>query len=305
MATQKDNLLRTRMQQQPLLLLMVLLFLVFLSSLLGALFTQLLSNMVGVDYQTAINTIVEQNTLSKRNFLRSATILNQLMTFLLPTLIVIWMAYASQFNKELRLQLPSNIVLVALGILFLFATFPVAQWLFSINKTLPLPASAIALEEKLSELSKALLVMESPWELVFNVLTIALVPAVCEELLFRGVLQQQLSKWMNQPILAIWIAAFIFSAIHGQFQGFLPRLLLGAALGYLLFWTQNLWIPIIAHFFNNAIQILVAYSRTDLLENSELIQDQSIPLLVVAVSSIFVVYLGFSIKKISRHKLGG
>ncbi len=300
-----SNTFRARMQEQPLLLLMVLLLMVFFCNLVSALVIQGITNVLLLDYQAILQNISTENTLSKRNLLRSITIFNQLMTFLVPSALVMWMAYPTRWKNELCLNRSSNAVIILLGVLFLFATFPLAQGVFSINKSLPLPTSVVELEEKINLLSKALLVMESPWELVFNIITIAVIPAIGEELLFRGVLQQQFARWLKKPVLALWLAAFIFSAIHGQFLGFLPRLLLGAALGYLLLWTQNLWIPIIAHFFNNAIQILVAYFRTDLLESVKLAQEPTIPLFLMVVSSIFVLYLGFMIKKLSRHKLGG
>lgn len=63
----------------------------------------------------------------------------------------------------------------------------------------------------------------------------------------------------KNPHVAIWIAAFIFSAIHFQFFGFVPRMLLGALFGYLYYWSGNLWIPMLAHFFNNGIQIVAMY----------------------------------------------
>jgi len=97
------------------------------------------------------------------------------------------------------------------------------------------------------------------YELLLNLVVIALLPALGEELIFRGIIQQKLAASWQQPQLAIWATAIIFSSIHLQFQGFFPRVLLGAALGYLFMWTRNLWIPIFAHFVFNASQILVQY----------------------------------------------
>jgi len=82
-------------------------------------------------------------------------------------------------------------------------------------------------------------------EVVINLLVIAILPALGEELVFRGVIQQKIAEQISVHG-AIWLTAILFSTIHLQFQGFLPRMLLGAVLGYLFFWSKNLWIPIFA-----------------------------------------------------------
>jgi hypothetical protein len=92
------------------------------------------------------------------------------------------------------------------------------------------------------------------------VFLIAFIPALGEELFFRGALQQIFQNKKN-AIMAIWLTAFIFSAIHFQFYGFVPRFLLGAFFGYLLVWSGNLWLPVLAHFANNAIAIVFYYLK--------------------------------------------
>ena len=106
---------------------------------------------------------------------------------------------------------------------------------------------------------KGLLVYDNSIELIFNILVIALVPALGEEMIFRGWIQRQLMRIINRPHVAIWASAAIFSAIHFQFLGFLPRLLLGVLLGYLYFWTGSLWVSIFAHFLNNGLQVIAQY----------------------------------------------
>jgi len=89
-----------------------------------------------------------------------------------------------------------------------------------------------------------------------------LLPAFGEELFFRSALQGLFSRTMNVK-LAVWIAAIIFSAIHFQFYGFVPRMLLGAFFGYLLAWSENLWLPILAHFANNVLAVIFFYLKTN------------------------------------------
>ncbi len=96
-------------------------------------------------------------------------------------------------------------------------------------------------------------------DLLINLLLVAFLAALVEEVFFRGALQQLLSKWFNNGHVAVWISAFIFSAIHLQFFGFVPRFIMGAILGYLFFYTNNLWVPILYHFANNAIVVIINF----------------------------------------------
>ena len=101
--------------------------------------------------------------------------------------------------------------------------------------------------------------------LIINLLLMALLPAIAEELTFRGVLQRLFeakgdeAKGEKIPHLAIWCSAILFSAIHLQFYGFVPRMLMGALFGYMLVWTGSLWIPILMHFTNNAMAVLLYF----------------------------------------------
>ena len=103
--------------------------------------------------------------------------------------------------------------------------------------------------------------------LIINILLMALLPAVAEELTFRGVLQRLIQTQTHEAInregkrvhLAIWCTAILFSAIHMQFYGFLPRMLMGALFGYALVWTGSLWIPILMHFTNNAMAVILYF----------------------------------------------
>ncbi len=114
-------------------------------------------------------------------------------------------------------------------------------------------------EEELRALTERLTRFESVGGLLAGVFVIAVLPAVGEELVFRGIVQRRLYTLVSNPHAAIWIAALVFSAIHVQFFGFFPRLLLGALFGYLYHWSGNLWYPIFAHFVNNGFTLLMLY----------------------------------------------
>jgi membrane protease YdiL (CAAX protease family) len=100
---------------------------------------------------------------------------------------------------------------------------------------------------------------ESKAELMIALLVIAVLPAIGEELVFRGLIQNELNKLTKNVHIAIWLSAILFSAFHLQFFGFLPRVLLGALFGYLYYWSGNLTMAILAHFTNNAVAIMSLY----------------------------------------------
>ena len=116
-----------------------------------------------------------------------------------------------------------------------------------------------AAEDRAADMTKYMTTFESTGSFLLGLLVIAVIPAIGEEIVFRGFIQRQLAAGLGQPHLAIWISAILFSAIHLQFFGFVPRMLLGALFGYLYYWSGNITIPITAHFVNNASQVVVLY----------------------------------------------
>jgi membrane protease YdiL (CAAX protease family) len=113
-------------------------------------------------------------------------------------------------------------------------------------------------EHQNSEITKAMLSSTTIAGLLFNLIVIAIVPGMVEELFFRGALQNLLHEGFKNKHIAIWTSAIIFSAVHMEFLGFVPRLLMGAMLGYLYVYTENIWVNILAHLLNNGISV-VAY----------------------------------------------
>ncbi len=150
--------------------------------------------------------------------------------------------------------------------LFLFVCGPLMQLLAKWNADLSLPSSLQALERwmKAQEESMALLteqvVMVDDLSFLFlNLVVMAVLPAIAEEFYFRGSLMHIVQRMVQNNHLTVWITAIVFSAIHLQFYGFFPRLMLGVFFGYMLVWTQNIWIPVLGHFINNASVTIMAY----------------------------------------------
>lgn len=118
---------------------------------------------------------------------------------------------------------------------------------------------ARAQETKAEVLTKFFTTFNSTGDFLFGVVVIALLPAIGEELVFRGMLQPEIYRASGNHHAAIWVSAIIFSAFHMQFFGFVPRMLLGALFGYLYVWSGNLLFPMIAHFVNNGFSVLMMY----------------------------------------------
>lgn len=148
---------------------------------------------------------------------------------------------------------------------FAVAALPLISMLAEWNKGMELPSFLASVEEIMRQMEESALAMTEKFlntssfgMMIVNLFVMALLPAVCEEMMFRGWLQRVLGNRLNYHV-AIWVSAFIFSAIHFQFYGFVPRMIIGAALGYLYCYTGSLWASIIAHFTNNAAAVITAF----------------------------------------------
>ncbi|RPD46124.1 CPBP family intramembrane metalloprotease [Hymenobacter sediminis] len=143
--------------------------------------------------------------------------------------------------------------------LLIIVSLPAMSVLLSWNASWDLPEWMLMKEEQAKETLKVLTNFSSPLRFVIGVVVMAVVPAVSEELFFRGVLQRNLVQWAGRHA-GIWLAAAIFSAIHFQFLGFVPRFVLGLVLGYLYEWSGNIVVPMAAHFAQNAFQLVLLYN---------------------------------------------
>ncbi|MEZ4983369.1 MAG: type II CAAX endopeptidase family protein [Saprospiraceae bacterium] len=256
---EKDPVFNVTPEPIPALVLTFLLFALIAGALFGSLAGMGIASLAGHDLQSYISNFTDEEALGTRNLVRCITLLNHLFTFLIPALFVAWYFYKKEWFSFLKINKSPAFQNAMLATVLIIVAFPFAQLTYWINAQVPLPDALSSIEDSTAGLIKGLLVMNGPMELIFNLLIIAVLPAIGEELIFRGLIQQTLEKWMQNPIKAIWVAAFIFSFIHFQFEGFLPRMVLGAVLGYLFYWTKNLWIPILAHGVNNGVQVLAAY----------------------------------------------
>jgi membrane protease YdiL (CAAX protease family) len=231
----------------------------------------------------------------------------ELSLFLIPSIIL---AQILKKGNERYLKLgwspaPLNVILI---ILLVILSIPLISYTGILNSRLELPQQFSAIqgwmkseEEKASRLTAILVTSSGVVTLCINVFFMAIVPAFCEELLFRGTFQPLLSETLRSSHAGIWITAIIFSSIHLQFFGFIPRLILGLVFGYLFYWTGNLWYSIIAHFINNFVSVIVVYFYGWKTLSDQMVRDSrgnpAFPLTTVILSAVILVYFWNEFRK--------
>lgn len=255
-------------------------------------------------------TVINKGITSNPDTMRIIQLISAIGTFLLPALILAWLC-SNQPKKYLSIgKIPTIEVflLTFLSVLLLNPAISLTGWL---NQQMELPTFMSGIENwmraqegEAEKLTRLLLSEKGISALIANLLVVALAAGITEEFLFRGALQRILGKWSPNHHLVIWISASIFSAFHMQFYGFLPRMLLGAYFGYLLYWSRNIWIPVFAHFTNNALAI-ICMSDEQLNQNEfvtgEITTPNLLPYAAMAIFSLTLFYFcGKKIKEATR-----
>lgn len=186
----------------------------------------------------------------------------QLLMFLLPALLFSLLFYGSPLFCLKTEKRAKEWVLGLLAVLMLVLMLPLCDRLTIWNQQFdfgPLEHGFRAVASQSQAATDRLLSLPGAGDLLLQLIILALVPAVCEELFFRGCLQQVLCGWMRSKHLAIAIAAAVFALAHGDAYGILPRLLLGLLLGYVFFYSGSIIASMCAHFFNNAVIVVIYY----------------------------------------------
>ena len=205
--------------------------------------------------------------------LQSVQFITAVFTFLLPAFATAW--FCTPHPKAyLSIRTFPDFRLLAIICLATLLLSPMVSLTGYFNAQIHLPESMATIEawikstEEITEaLIQKLITEKGVVAFIINFFIIAVVTGVSEEFLFRGALLHIVLQKIKNHHIAIWIVAILFSAIHLQFYGFIPRTLLGAYLGYLVYWTKNIWVPVFAHFFHNALAFIGMSSDT-LKENA-------------------------------------
>ncbi len=251
---------------RPFTKILLVLFLMLTSYLilfgLGILFAWPIFKVSPAEVLTIIE---ERNAQDHIELMKFLQVLYSIGLFLIPALLAGFLIQKDAWNFLAANRSP-NIAVTIIVILLIVFSIPWINYLGYLNEQLSLPYRWTDLMDRIRqsdedswELMKSYLSANNIWGLLFNLFMIALIPAIGEEFLFRGILQRIFREWFNNPHIAVWLAAILFSLAHYQFLGFMPRIILGALFGYIFLWTHNIWLPVVAHFINNTVGVVYYY----------------------------------------------
>lgn len=191
--------------------------------------------------------------------------MQDILAFILPAVVTMAIIYRRPFHVMGLDRAPSWLA-ITIVIVFYVISLPAMNWLVEMNKAMSLPSwmagieqAMRAAEDSAAEVTQEMLNINSVGQLILCVLVVGVMAGLSEEMLFRGALLRTMQDSRLGNHAVVWITAFLFSALHMQFYGFVPRMLLGVWLGYLFVWTGSLWVPIIAHTLNNSTVVLMSY----------------------------------------------
>jgi len=249
-----------RIRQFAVKELLLFLLVVTIFVLLGSALAVGLASMLGIeDMQVLLGDISADTPKETLESVQLILMVSQLFTFLLPGVVFAVLYYRKNWLKRTLLSRAPSTDNISWGFGLLMLTFVAMQLVYWLNKQIPLPDSLKAAEDTSQALIQAMITLDSPMALPMNLLVMALLPAIGEELIFRGLLQRIAVRLTANVHAGIWISATLFSLMHWQFEGFFVRQLLGALFGYLLYWSGSLWLPILVHFVFNGLQIVGQY----------------------------------------------
>ena len=242
------------------------------------------------------------------NSLRFMQISSQLFTFVFPPIAYAFLV-KNEPVKALGLK-ESNILWLLIGTAMIFAIMPFNSIISEWNANLTLPDSMSRLEylmkqmqESATEMIEKFVSVDTIGGLILNLFMIAGLAALGEELLFRSIIQTSLIKICKNAHIGILIASAIFSFIHLEFYGFVPRLILGMLLGYMFYFSGSIWIPMLMHFLNNGTVVLIYFLNNKGITNINVdtFGQTSIPILILSIIAMIVLFL-FSIKYSDKER---
>lgn len=243
--------------------------------------------------------------------LKLIQLLSAIGLFVVPPIVYAFLVSKKQPFVSLGLVSWKPIALIGLVFVLMFIITPFLSWLIEWNAQIEFPDFLYAIEEwmrrkelEAGEITNLFLNMDDTPQFMYIFFIIAIIPAVGEELLFRGVLQKILVSWTKNAHWGIWITAFLFSALHMQFYGFFPRMLLGGMFGYLFLWSKSLWLPIFAHFINNGSVVIASYFYQGSLDEAEILDfaDSEYNYYFYTLSILLSLLVLIIIKKTSKPK---
>lgn len=264
------------------------LFIWFGFYIMGMVFIQIFVAFSGFpDFSKILNGITQGEYLEYLDTLKVLQLILHLFQYIIPALVFLFLYHKRTALKTVYANQAPTIKNIACSILLIVSIYPFISFVYYWNTQL-LPDGAIS-QQKL-EIQKVFLEMNSPKDLLLNLLLLGLAAGIGEEFLFRGIIQRLLTYWTKNIHFGAILTGLIFSLMHFQLEGFFPRFLLGVLFCYLLIFTGNLWITVIVHVFFNSIQVIIPYFYPNLAGNISEVQATA-PLVAVSSGFVFLLFL--------------
>ncbi len=223
---------------------------------------------LGLILASIIGVVFILSDTERNNMLLWVQGISQIVMFLCPALLFAWLFHSgtdSFFQTGMRRW---QIAPALLAILIIIIAIPLVDYLTTWNESLHLPQKLADWEQNMRQkqdqsqnLMNSFLSRPGFGNMLINLLILAAIPAVCEEFVFRGVVQKTLVAWFRSPHAAIITAAAVFSLTHFEMFYFVPRFVLGIVLGYIFYYSGTIWASAFAHFTNNAIIVILTYAH--------------------------------------------
>lgn len=189
------------------------------------------------------------------------------------------------FNK---VQKASQVLIVAV---LAIAAIPLIEQVLVWLKFIDLGESVKQMQDRTERTQEAMLTFKSPLMFIYTIFLFGVVPAVGEELFFRGLLMRFIHKRTGRIHFAVFLSATIFALFHGEPYSTFPILFMGMLLGYIYYFTGSIWLNILAHFLVNSVQVTLMYMSNNGMLSTNMNEMESLPWFVVVVA--LVVFCAF------------
>lgn len=254
-------------------------------TLLGGMIGQGIGSAAGIEsMKDLLAEFKKGNFLDLINVVKVIGICTHIFQYTIPVLMFTLLLYRKAPLESLMLNKPPQLKHLLYSIVLVGSIYPFISFVYYWNTAL-LPANAISKDTL--DLQSFLMDMKSPIDFVLNIILLGFVAGIGEELLFRGVLQKLFTKLSKNVHFGALSTGFLFSLMHFQLEGFIPRMILGTLFCYLLIFTANLWITMIIHILFNSFQVAIPYCYPQSMEKINEVQEVS-PFLAAASLLVFI-----------------
>lgn len=274
-----------------------------------AIFTLFAALFLMIGLLSVVLALIAKGQELSATMMRITTVLQDILVFIVPALLAAMLATRLPATL-LRLDVKPKLKPTLMAIAVLIMSLPALNFIVYLNENIQLPegieSAFKSMEDSAGNAIGTVIGGDSIPDLIVSVLIIGLLTGLAEELFFRGAFQGLLFTTKIKRHLAVWIAAAVFSLLHFQFYGFVPRMLLGAYFGYLLWWTGSIWVPVILHALNNTIALIGSWLalRSGEVESVEaaLNNDMTSNATTIALSAIVTVLGIIILRRICLRK---